>query len=92
MTTKELEIKSKSIINLFALPVVQNLQVHKLDIFVVYLNGELSETIFMELPLVKQHEKLDEKHFFIKKRACMVFTNLVESGTYALTIFLNELN
>lgn len=60
-------IKSKSIRTLLAFSVEQDWQVHQLDITAAYLNGKLSETVFMELPPMNLHEKQSEEVCLLKK-------------------------
>lgn len=60
-------IKSKSIRTLLAFSVEQNWQVHQLDITAAYLNGKLSETVFMEQPPLSLHSKPREEVCLLKK-------------------------
>lgn len=60
-------IKSKSIRTLLAFAVEQDWPVHQLDITAAYLNGKLSEEVFMELPPIKLHEKPNEEVCLLKR-------------------------
>lgn len=60
-------IKMKSIRALLAYSVEQNWLVHQLDITAAYLNGKLSETVFMEKPIVHWQEKPTEEVCLLKK-------------------------
>lgn len=52
---------------MLAFSVEQDCHVHQLDITVAYLNRKLSETVFMELPPLKLHEKPNEEVYLFKK-------------------------
>lgn len=60
-------IKSKSIRTLLAFSVEKHWQVHQLDITAAYLNGKLSETIFMEQPPLSLNEKPGEEVCLLRK-------------------------
>lgn len=60
-------IKTKSIRSLLAFSVEQNWQVHQLDITAAYLNGTLSETIYMEQPPQDLNNKHTEEVCLLKK-------------------------
>lgn len=60
-------IKLKSIRTLLAFSVEQDWQVHQLDITAAYLNGKLSETVYMELPSMNLHEKPSEEVCLLQK-------------------------
>lgn len=60
-------IKLKSIRTLLVFSVQQNWHAGQLDIIAAYLNGKLNETVFMELPLLKLHDKPNEDVCLLKK-------------------------
>ena len=62
-------IKSKSIRTLLAFAVEQDWQVHQIDITAAYLNGELSEEVFMELPPINTHENKPNAEVCLLKKS-----------------------
>lgn len=60
-------IKTKSIRTLLAYSVEKDWKVHQLDITAAYLNGKLSETVYMELPPTSIGSKSKEEVCLLKK-------------------------